>query len=378
MALIGLSGTSGAATTAPSTTTTTLPKPAVTLVGPASETIQLTKAGTGGQEQGRITVVIQNTGTRIAGARLSFIADPTARGPSPQIVLSTKSPPLVSDHTNDFALAPFGVTTRSITVVDRSAGDNNVTAVLTVLRPVGVGPTTETFKLLRSPSVWNIWLPVLMGLGFALIFFLTRGYFWWREIQEAENFRIAASLQTQSVRRYTQGRIYRQYLNREVFPPASWTFGGSWVTLISVLGAVLATVLGTSGLITDVFPSIDVERFVVLNLVLGGAVLAGPLIYSAASRVDRQPPPGSINGRAIGLLCASTVTLIGVAGQLAGMAELAWLSNASIESKIGISVAAGLVGALLYWYSFQSVNQLVRLPRPATGSPNPSTLVTAI
>lgn len=338
--------TSGGGSTTDSSTSTV--KPSLTFVGPSAETISMVPvAGHSGLYRGQVALLLQNAGDQVVQAGLAVTGDPTAAGPPPQLVGSSGT----------FPLAAFQVTKRVVTITDKDSSDNNVTFVLTAKKPSGVGPATETFKLLRAPVAWYFWIPVFVGLGFAVVFLVVRGLFWWLEIKRRHT-------------RMSKSKAWERYGKRPVYPPSAWTFGGSWVTVISVLGAALATVLGTSGLIADAFPGIDVQRFVVLNLLLGGVVLTGPLIYTANSRVD----VATINGRAYGLWLAASVTLIGVAGQLSTLGELAWLSNGAILQKFGIVVVIAFAGVVLFWYSFQSVDQLVRLPRPATPQTPPTTV----
>jgi hypothetical protein len=352
----------------PSTTTTTIPKPAVTLVGPTSETIELVRLGGRSKTyKGSIDLLVQNSGADIAQARLSILGDPTASGGRLRLTGSRQP----------FSLPGFSVTERQVPFSDADAADNNVTIAVTVLHPTGVAPVTETFKLLREPSTIYFWFPIIVGLVFGSVFFLVRGGRWFNKLRKSKK-KSAWTLLRHPVTNS----------GRSVYPPSSWTFGGSWVTLISVLGALVATVLATSGLVTDVFPSFDVQRFVALNLVLGGAVLTGPLIYAALSKVEEADLPRDargqvtqgrvINGRVIGLLSAASVTLVGVAGQLATLLVLAHISNAQQHEKWGIYAAIAITGLILFIYAYRSVDQLARLMKPPPGSSTQKSFVTGV
>lgn len=320
---------------ASSTTSTTLATPSVSFVGPASQTIDFSGVrGGNGLFIGHVNLLIQNGGTAITTAKLSVYGDSTMAG-GPTVLMGASHP---------FTIGPFGVTPKLVAITTTNPGDNNLTVVLTVIDPSGVAPTTEVFKVERLISLTYLWLPILLGAGFALVFLATR---------------------------YVAWKIRSLDLRKAIYPPPSWTFGGSWVTVVSVLGAVLTTILGASGLIADLFPNTDVQRFGVLNLVFGGIVLLGAMVYAALSKVgqvgDVDRPLG-IYGTPQALLFASTVTLFGVAGQLITLGELASLSESRPPNVWAIIVAIVIVLALLFWYGMQSVNQLATNPAP----PQPS------
>jgi hypothetical protein len=315
-----------------STTTTTSPLPSLALVGPTSETVQMVLLNHSKIYEGTITLLIQNTGPQASKAQIRVFSDPTVAGGK----LTITKP------TGTISIPGYADSKQTVTFKDTNAQNNDATVTfgIEVLAPKKVPPTVEAFKLLRQPSVNDFWVPIWGGLIFGLAFLVARSLSW-------------------TIR-------HKKIRGTSIYPPASWTFGGSWVTLISVLGAVLATILATSGLITDVFPSIDVQRFVALNLVLGGAVLTGPLIYAAMSKTEGDGKV--INGRASGLLWAASVTLIGVAGQLLTLGVLAHISSAQSHEKAGIYVALGIVGAILFLYSYRSLGQLRGLVEPDPAS----------
>jgi hypothetical protein len=325
----------------------------VSFVGPSGETIYL-KSSTSNRTDyvGHITLLIQNSGDNVTSACLSIYGDTNAQGVKPSLVSPTKP----------ISIPAFGVMSQPIVVSTLNPKDNDVTVVLTVTNPTHVAPAIEVFKLLRSPTLLYVVLPVAIGFGFGALFLLLRWRCWKKAGRLDGNISVYAG-PGKPVVSYT-------FWKKLVFPPASWQFGGSWVTTLSAFGAILGTILGASGLVTDAFPSFDVQRFVVLNVVLGGITLLGPLIYSASSTVrtdSTQPYPG-IYGTTQGLLWASSVTLVGVAGQIATLGSLAYISNALYWEKVAAFGALGIVGVALMWYALQSIDQLVKSPPPADTS----------
>jgi len=356
----------GAQTSTPATTTT-VPKPALSIVGPTSQTIALSPTnvaqnsdpflsfpeeaipGNDTTYQGNIKLLIQNSGMAVTKACVTAIGDPTVLSDSPRLVTANHGSSKYVGSICGLAISGFSITSIPLTVVEKNAKSNSMTFGITVSEPGSVAPINETFKLLRYPAPQSFWLPVVIGAIFGAVFFVFRSAYW-------------RYLKRRKVG-YSPALIWK-YLKRPVYTPTSWTFGGSWVTAISVLGGVLTTVLGASGLIADVFPGIDIQRFVALNLVLAGIVLAGPLIGAALSTTDPPPLDPGVHASVGGLLCAAAFTLVGIAGQLFVLCELALLSNAGSSQQIGIVVAVIIAGLILFWYSLRSVDQLVRLPRP--------------
>jgi hypothetical protein len=402
-----LSGTTG-------TPSSTSP---LSFVGPPTETINLASVkGQPSVYRGSIDLLIQNNGNAAATIKLSLVSDPTVAGSTVQ----------VHGKNEPFVVPAEKVTGHVLTIETSNTQAKTLSVVLTVTSPADIPPTTEVFTLVRKLSLKHAIVPCVIGFGFGLVFFATRFGWWPRGCQRT-------------------GRVY---------PPPTWTFGGSWVTGIAGLSAVLATVLASTGTLTDALPGFDVQQFVVLNIILGGFLLAGPMFYNALSEVvsdgaqaqlshpapvaaspplapvapaqvplktavaaaeaaavasdaarlaasaasaayaaasasakaaadaaiaaggvatppaaTRPDPPG-VYGRALGLIVASSCTLVGVAGQLTTLAALVLLSNAGTGEKGCMLVAVVIFGVLLFWYAWQSVGQLAKSP-PSTGGGAP-------
>ena len=357
IASLALSSTGASAAVGPTTptavTSTTIPKPVLTLVGPATETINLRSVGReANQYEGAVDVLIQNAGPAVGTAKLSIVGDPTAQG-NHAFLLGTPK----------FLRVPgYQLASQLVVVKTTNAAENNVTIVLSVLDPPGVAPTSETFKLLRSPSNWHILWPIIIAIAYGVLSFFGFGLLLLRVLRK------------QAV----QTPFLRLCRRRLVYPPSTWTFGGSWVTLISGFSGILVTVLGTTGLIASAFPSVDMTPFIVLNLAFSGVSLLGPLVYAGLSTtiVDKAhgypprslrphdaPPPG-IYGRAFGLLCAASLALVGIVGQLATMAALAYLSKAHGPELILMILGLAAAAVVLFWYGYSSLQQIVLLPQP--------------
>jgi len=337
-----------------------LPKPSISFIGPSQQTIRVSGiSNEPGHYRGTIDLLIQNSGETAVNARLSIYGDPTIPG-AVAIMKATGG----CGPNKSFVLLAYRVTTKPCVINTQDIEDTNVTIVLTVLDPTGAAPSSEVFKVQRKLPSTYIWGPVLAGAVFALLFFIVRGIAWRLGLR----FRL----------RFWNDRLgsaERVQWGRRLYSPPSWTFAGNWVTVVSVLGALLATILGSTGVIADLFPSIDVQRFGVLNLVLVGIVLLGPMVYSALSTY-KQPRSADGSqpavGTAAGLLFAATVTLMGVGGQIATLAALANLSNAEFYNIYAAYAVASIAAIVLFWFALRSIDQLARNPMPPIPPSAPS------
>jgi hypothetical protein len=127
---------------------------------------------------------------------------------------------------------------------------------------------------------------------------------------------------------------------------AAWSFQGSWVTNLSVIGGVLTSVAAASGLLNDVLPGIDLAHVIGLNIAFGGMLVASPAIWIALSQwtLDANQALASLGTR-LGLFVASLVTLWGVIGGVITMAVLTLYSVATVPDKVGVLVL--LLGLLV-------------------------------
>lgn len=120
---------------------------------------------------------------------------------------------------------------------------------------------------------------------------------------------------------------------------AAWSFQGSWVTNLSVIGGVLTSVAAASGLLNDVLPGIDLAHVIGLNIAFAGMLVASPAIWIALSQwtLDANQALASLGTR-LGLFVASLVTLWGVIGGVITMAILSLYSVATVPDKVGVLI----------------------------------------
>jgi hypothetical protein len=207
-------------------------------------------------------------------------------------------------------------------------------------------PVTATEKPTSTPHWHPLWIfPVLLGglLIAATIFFAC-----WRTSDISP----------------TKPLIYLE---------ATWSFSDSWVSNVTVAGALLTGIFGSSGVITALLGE-DATSSVALATV-GVAIAtafisAGPLVLGATKSSDSE------FNTAGGLLAASAVTLTGAFGEI----WILWrtgqaLSLGGWENRIVIVAIAA--AALLGIYAFRSLlatlNQGIKKPPP----PAPSETIAA-
>lgn len=78
-----------------------------------------------------------------------------------------------------------------------------------------------------------------------------------------------------------------------VMASGAWTVSDSWATNIATVTAVLGTVLGATAATSTIFPGIALDRFTLVNLLIGGLITAVPLAFAIlyARWTARYPGP---------------------------------------------------------------------------------------
>ena len=203
-------------------------------------------------------------------------------------------------------------------------GDNGT---LVISGGAGVTPVTVRFTLVRNVVEADYWLPILISGGLALFFAL--------------------------------GMVVtrRHVLPKTVQTGSSWSFKDSWLTNVSLLGAILGTVLATTGFLPATVPGISTAGFTGLSVLFGGFVIAAPLVYSAASKWKWQEATNSSPstlvspGRVWGVIAAAGLTLWGVFGELAALIVLTEFANSSGPAKAFVIAALSAAATLTAWYA---------------------------
>lgn len=149
--------------------------------------------------------------------------------------------------------------------------------------------------------------------------------------------------------------------------PANWDFSKSWGSSLTVVGALLGTILSAGALPEETVTS--KATYAGLNLLFGVLILVAPLIYTATQspkdvhRTKTLKEP-QYQGYVVSFLIASAVTLWATVGELVTVVLLfreiqtsRSLPDAAVALMIALAVAAVL---LLYFYSFRTLGWILK------------------
>ncbi|MFE7549535.1 hypothetical protein [Streptomyces gardneri] len=154
-----------------------------------------------------------------------------------------------------------------------------------------------------------------------------------------------------------------------------WSVKDSWLTNITALGAVVGTILSTTGFLTDWLPGVDLGRFLGMNLLFGGLILFAPIIYSASCYwgwPEQKDEKGKVTrsfkpvAHGWGLVVAAYATLFGVFGQLATIVVLVVSAAADQWTKWALYVLVAVAAFFVGLYSLRFVRGALAAP-PADG-----------
>jgi hypothetical protein len=146
--------------------------------------------------------------------------------------------------------------------------------------------------------------------------------------------------------------------------PANWDFSKSWASTLTVVGALLGTILSASNVVPAMTRYLPRGTYSALNLLFGIAVVLAPFVYRAIGRSKRVLAPSATaevqyEGTVLGFFLAVSLTLWGVLG------ELSTTSLIFTEIQVSTAVSAlflsilGLSGVLLLVYVWRSCGWVV-------------------
>ncbi len=170
----------------------------------------------------------------------------------------------------------------------------------------GVVPGTVPFELgpSKGPPSWLYYL-IFAPLGFAALLVTVRWNAW------------------KSKRREEHERLF--HLGSRM-GPANWDFSTSWASNLTVVGALLGTILSAGALPDET--AVSKATYAGLNLLFGVLILVAPLVYTATRRptyVHRRTAKAAepqYLGVVFFFLVASALTLGAVLGELATVLQL--------------------------------------------------------
>ena len=301
----------------------------LSVAGPSLFPAQLSSPSKTGSRSATIHPVILNTGTAAASVTFSASLDVGTTGNCANPAIG-----LTSDKPIPITLAA-GASVAPVLTITMTQYCPGVDGTIIVTGGPGSTPASLRFALTSPVQETEYWYPIFAGLGAGLLFLIVMLAL----VAKIGNF---------------------GNLGAVVATGSSWSFSSSWLTNITALGAILGTVLGATGFLTDILPGTDTGRFTGLSVLFGAFVIAAPIVYSAASKwvfvspSGGNPSPNASDsadtlvslGRVWGVIAAAAVTVAGVIGELGTLVTLTNTTqddNATKEFVYAMLAAAAVI-----------------------------------
>jgi hypothetical protein len=138
--------------------------------------------------------------------------------------------------------------------------------------------------------------------------------------------------------------VLRVTNRKRTLGPANWSYSESWATSLTLVGALLGTILG-AGVLPDELDLFSKAGYSAFNVLFGMLVLVAPLVYAAAQNRLQDAADGTpqYQGATWAFAVASIVTMWGVLGELATVGLL----FREIEKAGGLSTGLVVLGSCI-------------------------------
>jgi hypothetical protein len=147
-----------------------------------------------------------------------------------------------------------------------------------------------------------LWIPMAVGAGLVVSLVLLTGLIGVPYVE----FGVAQ----------TAGLFSERFWQARFYASAAWTFGDSGATNITAVATALAAILGSGTVLTSVFPTIDLNPFIIMNIACGVMVAASPILFGIANVVVKRSNP-SVPGDATLMLHADASVTVPSGGSIA-------------------------------------------------------------
>jgi len=146
--------------------------------------------------------------------------------------------------------------------------------------------------------------------------------------------------------------------------PPNYDFSKSWASNITVVGALLGTILNAQKVIAST-PRLSQTEYAALNLFFGIVVVLSPFIFRASSRVVKVTGPQGVadtqyQGLVLGFLVATALTVWAVAGEVVTILLLFGDLQAPSGALTLFTVLLAICACLLIYYVGTSVPSVIR------------------
>jgi hypothetical protein len=144
---------------------------------------------------------------------------------------------------------------------------------------------------------------------------------------------------------------------------ASWDFSKSWASNVTIVGAIVGTVLSAKILPATAAVVASPNGYTALSLIFGSLVVVAPLVFTA-SRSGKPSPAGPVyTGRGWAFMLASAMTLWGVLGELTTVGlvlyEAQHAKTLALGAVVPIWAIIGLAIVLVAVYGLRTVRMIL-------------------
>jgi hypothetical protein len=126
-----------------------------------------------------------------------------------------------------------------------------------------------------------LWIPVAIGAGLVVLLVLLTGLIGVPFVGQDAAQEVAQ----------TAGLFSPRFWHARFYAAAAWTFGDSGATNITALATALAAILASGAVLTSLFPKIDLNPFILMNIACGGIVAAAPILFGIVNVVVMRGNP---------------------------------------------------------------------------------------
>jgi hypothetical protein len=171
-------------------------------------------------------------------------------------------------------------------------------------------------------------------------------------------------------------RVFTIRNRKPTLGPANWSFSDSWATSLTLVGALLGTILG-AGVLPDELDLFSKAGYSAFNVLFGMLVLVAPLVYAAAQNRIKNKDDGTpqYQGKTWAFAIASVVTLWGVLGELITVGLLLReIGKAGGLSTVLVVLAWGILVAIIGTAVVYTWRRMGSILRPPPGTPETEAL----
>lgn len=163
----------------------------------------------------------------------------------------------------------------------------------------GVTARSATAAVHNVSAGAYLWTPMLIGAGLVVLLVLLTGLIGVPFVDQDQAPDAAQ----------TAGLFTKRFWKAHFYASAAWTFGDSGATNITALATAVGAILASGTVLTSVFPTIDLNPFIIMNVACGGIVTASPILFGILNVVVMRGNPVVPIDASLRLQASATMTL---------------------------------------------------------------------